>query len=1234
MKSGVYMYTYSLTPNNPYVLKKIIQNIKFSNKDLWDLNDCKIQKVLVDIDQSIWEIDIIVNKNIPIHFFKTLAVKLQQTYKISDIQFNVIYLDIELFFENNWEMFIEHISEGNSTIKHLLLNSKRNFDGKKLTLNLYGDLAEEILTAHLVIHRMRSYIKTKFNMELEIDCITEQEHYAPHKDFIDDIMTPEYIEALNNDTAKELTAKTTNIDKVMIFGKSIRENEQVISDIQDEGRNIVIAGKIVNLEVKELRTGRQLLLFDIADTTSGISCKRIFDNKETLEPILKDIKSGLYVKIKGSVQHDKYANDYIMFVDSMQRFSTNTRSDTSEIKRVELHAHTHMSNMDAVVSIKNLINTAAKWGHPSIAITDHGVVQAFPEACDVAEKAGIKMIYGMEGYLFEQDINKSNHIVILAKNPIGLKNLYKIVSLSHLKFFHRRPKVPRKILEEYREGLLFGSACEAGELIQAIINGESDDKLLEIARFYDYLEIQPIGNNEFLIRNGKIQDEDGLRKINLKVAEIAEKLKLPLVATCDVHFLNPEDEIYRRILMTGKGFSDADHQPPLYLRTTEEMLQEFAYLGKEKAIDAVINNTRLIADKIENFKPIPDELYSPQIPGAEEQIKSMAYTKAKTLYGDELPKIVKDRLESELNSIIGHGFAVLYLIAHKLVKKSLDDGYLVGSRGSVGSSFVATMTDITEVNPLPPHWLCPKCKYSEFIIDGSYGGGFDLPDKNCPRCNEKLIKNGHDIPFAVFMGFHGDKVPDIDLNFSGDYQPVAHKYTEELFGKDNVFRAGTIATIADKTAYGYISKYFSDAEGRLTVRKAYANSLVDGCTGVKRTTGQHPGGIMVVPRDMDVHHFTPIQHPADDKNSTTITTHFDYHSISSRLVKLDILGHDDPTVIKMLEDLTGRDPLTIPLDDPETMSLFSSTKALNVTPEELGSVTGTYGIPEFGTKFVRQMLDDTKPKTFSELVRISGFSHGTDVWLNNAQDLIKNGIAKVSEAISARDDIMMYLIHKGVDPSLSFKTMESVRKGKGIKTEDVEKLRTHNIPEWYIESCQKIKYMFPKAHAVAYVMMAYRIAYCKVHYPLAFYAAYFSVRATEFDADIISKGKVFVKDKLKEFEEMGNGLSVKEKGLQTVLEMALEMYLRGYSLEKVDIRNSAPEKFIILKNSLLPPLASLEGVGVSAANNIAIAREDKEFTSIEDLKNRAKISKTAIDVLKMHGCLNHLPETDQIILFG
>ena len=1220
------MYTYSITPKKPYLLGQIVQNTKLQNLKIEALEKCKVDQILIDIDASVWKINVLATQGIAMESFIDLAEKIQTVYKIKTVYFDVQYLDLELYLENKWECFADEIAEENTTIKHLLLNSKRNFDGKKLVLELFGDLAEEILTAHLVIQRMRNFIETRFHTDFEIECITNREEDLRQEDFIDDIMTPEYMEALKNDTTKETVNKAISIDKLNIFGKLIREDAQNISEIQDEGRNIIIAGKIVNLEIKELRTGRQLLLFDIADSTSGLSCKKIFDNKETIVSIMAELKIGLYVKLKGNVQHDKYANDYIMFVDHMQKSFIDTRSDAAEIKRVELHAHTHMSNMDAVVSIKNLINTAAKWGHPAIAITDHGVVQAFPEACDVAAKAGIKVIYGMEGYLFEHDINKSNHIVILAKNPIGLKNLYKIVSLSHLKFFHRRPKVPRKILEEYREGLLFGSACEAGELIQAIINGESDEELLKIAKFYDYLEIQPIGNNEFLIRNEKIADENGLRKINLKVAEIAEKLNLPLVATCDVHFLNPEDEIYRRILMAGKGFSDADHQPPLYLRTTEEMLEEFSYLGKEKAIDAVINNTRLIADKIEQFKPIPDELYSPQIPGAEEQIKSMAYTKAKLLYGDVLPKIV--------NSIIGHGFAVLYLIAHKLVKKSLDDGYLVGSRGSVGSSFVATMTDITEVNPLPPHWLCPNCKHSEFIDDGSYGGGFDLPDKQCPICNEKLIKNGHDIPFAVFMGFHGDKVPDIDLNFSGDYQPVAHKYTEELFGKDNVFRAGTIATIADKTAYGYVSKYFSDAEGRLSVRKAYANSLVDGCTGVKRTTGQHPGGIMVIPRDMDVHHFTPIQHPADDKNSTTITTHFDYHSISSRLVKLDILGHDDPTVIKMLEDLTGRDPLTIPLDDAETMSLFSSTEALKVSPEELGSTTGTYGIPEFGTKFVRQMLDDTKPKTFSELVRISGFSHGTDVWLNNAQDLIRNGIAKVSEAISARDDIMMYLIHKGVDPSLSFKTMESVRKGKGIKTEDVEKLRTHNIPEWYIDSCQKIKYMFPKAHAVAYVMMAYRIAYCKVHYPLAFYAAYFSVRATEFDADIISKGKVFIKDKLKSFEELGNGLSVKEKGLQTVLEMALEMYLRGYSLEKVNLDASGPEKFIILENSLLPPLASLEGVGNAAAKNIALAREEKAFTSIEDLKNRAKISKTAIDILRAHGCLNHLPETDQIILFG
>lgn len=1222
------MHTYCIVPKNHHDFWTLMNNMPFNDTEKNFLKYCKIKHVEIDPKTKSWEIILSTKTRLSNALLEMISKQLIAKCGIRKVFIEQDVANLESYLEHNWPKLVSKISGGNPTVIHLLMNAKRYFDGNKLTLEFFGDLAAEIIAAHSIVNSINKLIKDEFHSAYEVECITsaDEENEIPHED---DLMTPEYRDAIN-DSAKSIETKIAA--SPIVFGRNIKEAPQPIKDIQDEGRNMVIEGKLITFETRELRSGRYLLTFDVADADDGLSCKTFFEEKDKFDKAVAGLSKGMAVKVKGSVQFDKYANELVMFTDSMYRREMVSREDNAPLKRVELHAHTHMSNMDAVISVKNLVSTAAKWGHPAVAITDHGVVQAFPEAHDIAAKAKIKIIYGMEGYLFEHDINRANHIVLLAKNPIGLRNLYKIVSLSHLKFLHRTPRVPRKIISEYREGLIVGSACEAGELIQAILNGSDDETLLKIASFYDYLEIQPIGNNAFLVREGKVKDDNALRKINLKVCQLAEKLKLPLVATCDVHFLNPEDEVYRRILMAGKGFSDADNQPPLYLRTTDEMLAEFSYLGKEKALEAVIHNPRKIADMVESFKPIPDELYSPQIPGAEEEIKTMSYTKAKLMYGENLPEVVVKRLEMELNSIIGHGFAVLYFIAHKLVKKSLDDGYLVGSRGSVGSSFVATMTDITEVNPLPPHWRCPNCKFSEFILDGSYGGGFDLPNKNCPACETLLIKDGHDIPFAVFMGFDGDKVPDIDLNFSGDYQPIAHKYTEELFGKDNVFRAGTIATIADKTAYGYVKNYFS--EKGITPRNAYINSLVVGCTGVKRTTGQHPGGIMVIPRDMDVHHFTPIQRPADDKNTTTITTHFDYHSISSRLVKLDILGHDDPTVIKMLEDLTHRDPKTIPFDDAETMSLFSSTKALNVTAVELGSKTGTYGIPEFGTKFVRQMLEDTKPKTFSELVRISGFSHGTDVWLNNAQDLIRNGTAKLSEAISARDDIMMYLIHKGVDPLLSFKTMEGVRKGKGIKGDAVAKLRESAVPEWYIESCQKIKYMFPKAHAVAYVMMAYRIAYCKVHYPLAFYAAYFTVRANEFDASIIAQGKEVIRHLLADFDQKGNAISVKEKGLQTVLEIALEMYLRGYFLEKVDLYRSDAEKFIIHEKSLLPPLAALEGVGVAAAKNIVIARTNHEFSSIDDLKTRSSISKTAIDILREHGCLEGLSESDQMKLFG
>ncbi|WP_371369050.1 DNA polymerase III PolC-type [Sporomusa rhizae] len=1226
------MSSYCIIPENCQSFFQFVEQLPIDGGNRESLKKARVKKVEIDSSAKTWAIHVAAAKPIPEQLFGAISQHLCQKCGLTKVVFSLEVKELKKYLTENWRQFVEYITQGHYGTKHLLLNASWSYDEETLTIETVGDLSTAILAERGVERAIKAFVLKEFDCVCEVNFTTSIVEEPLECD--DALLTPEYKEALIEAAAPQDKPKAN--ESPIIFGRNIRgaaDSVQPIQAIQEEARNVILAGQIINHELKELKSGRFLLTFDLVDSTDGISGKVFFDNKEQYEKSAGLIKNGMWVTVKGTVQYDRFANELTLFADSMCRGEKAAeRQDTATVRRVELHAHTRMSALDAVVSAKNLVKTAAKWGHPAVAITDHGVVQAFPEAYEEASGLGIKVIYGMEGYLFEDDINQARHIIILAQNNVGLRNLYRLVSISHLRYLHRTPRIPRAILDEHREGLLLGSACEAGEVIHAMIQGASQEELIKIASYYDYLEIQPTGNNEFLLRKGKIADEEGLRDINRKVCEIGETLNKPVVATCDVHFLNPEDEVYRRILMAGQGFDDADKQPPLFFRTTDEMLNEFTYLGPEKAYEVVVETPLKINELIESIKPIPEELYSPQIPGAEEEIKSMSYEKAESLYGTPLPEIVSQRLEYELNSIINNGFAVLYFIAHKLVKKSMDDGYLVGSRGSVGSSFVATMTGITEVNPLPPHWRCAECKHSEFITDGSYGGGFDLPDKLCPRCQTKMIKNGHDIPFAVFMGFHGDKVPDIDLNFSGDYQPVAHKYTEELFGRDNVFRAGTIATIAEKTAYGFVKNYLNE-KGQVS-RNAHINRLLGGCTGVKRTTGQHPGGIMVVPRDMDVHHFTPIQYPADDKNSSTITTHFDYHSISSRLVKLDILGHDDPTVIRMLEDLTGIDAKTIPFDDAETMSLFSVTTAINLTPEQLNSTVATFGIPEFGTKFVRQMLEDTKPKTFSELVRISGFSHGTDVWLNNAQDLIKNGTAKLSEAISARDDIMVYLIHKGVEPSVAFKIMEGVRKGKGIKPDDVEKMRAQNVPDWYIESCQKIKYMFPKAHAVAYVMMAFRIAYCKIHYPLAFYASYFTVRADDFDADLIVKGEKVIKAELTALEEKGNAMSTKEKSIHTILEMAYEMYLRGFSFSKVDLYKSDAAKFQIVENGLLPPLGSLQGVGGSAAQNIVAARKNTTFSSIEDLRSRSRVSKTVIDILKKHGCLEGLDDTNQIMLFA
>ena len=838
--------------------------------------------------------------------------------------------------------------------------------------------------------------------------------------------------------------------------------------------------------------------------------------------------------------------------------------------------------------------------------------------------------------------SSSYHAIILAKNDLGRTHLYKLISESHLNYFSRHPRIPKSLVNKYREGLILGSACEAGELYRALLDGQSEDQIARIVSFYDYLEIQPVGNNKFMIASEKIRNvnsEEDIRNLNRKVVELGEQFRKPVAATCDVHFLDPEDEFYRRIIMAGKGFADADDQAPLYLHTTEEMLEEFSYLGSDKAYEVVVKNTNMIADMIETIAPVRPDKCPPVIENSDVTLRNICYNRAHELYGENLPQIVEERLERELKSIIGNGFAVMYIIAQKLVWKSVEDGYLVGSRGSVGSSFVATMAGITEVNPLSPHYYCSKCHYVDFDEEDvkAYAGkaGIDMPDKVCPNCGELLHKDGFDIPFETFLGFKGDKEPDIDLNFSGEYQSKAHKYTEVIFGAGQTFRAGTIGTLADKTAYGLAAKYFEE-RGK-NKRKSELERLALGCTGVRRSTGQHPGGIVVLPLGQDINSFTPVQHPANDMETDTVTTHFDYHSIDHNLLKLDILGHDDPTMIRMLQDLTGIDPTTIPLDGKDVMSLFQNTSALGIEPEDIGGCQlGALGIPEFGTDFAMAMVIDAKPTSFSDLVRISGLSHGTDVWVGNAQDLIKSGVATISTAICTRDDIMLYLIQMGVESSLAFTIMESVRKGKGLKPEWIDEMKANNVPQWYIDSCLKIKYMFPKAHAAAYVMMAWRIAYCKIHYPLAYYGAFFSIRAKAFSYEVMCQGRANLERHIEEYKRKvaaNEKLSNKDKDAYSDMRIVQEMYARGYEFAKIDIFKAHSRLFQILDGKLMPSLTSIEGMGEKAADAVMEAAKNGPFLSKDDFKQRTKVSQTVTDLMDRLGLLGDLPESNQISLF-
>ena len=1311
--------------------------------------------------------------------------------------------------ETDWSCLLAKIKEKLPAVYGWLSTAAPEpYGNDGLRLKVTGTLAIEFLK------RREEKLQDFFRQE------TGKRYFFSYEVVKEERETPNLEEKMRREAlaaVKSLSLAKKNQKEEVLLGKKIRGKPLSIKELPEEG-TAVTEGKVFKAETRSLKSGKTMSLFMITDFTSSLTVKIFPRNTQDPAP---GIKEGLWLRVRGKIRYDEFQKEPVMIAQSIQVISPRLPRDEAEEKRVELHLHTKMSAMDSVVELEEAVKLAASWGHTALAVTDHGVVQAFPEAAQLAIKYGLKIIYGMEGYLvndeeplvanpppedlwevplvipvvktvvsgrhktlsefaairvengevvgeftglepsapnqtettaeipggdspadrvfqdfldfagnavlvvhpsgwdflaskiqsftaeeyrppvldilnlcrtlrphlknnnlktlagefgvtvdgtdkilaeaevfwkitqkaftlcrekgitgwrqldsLRQSTNldqlPSYHILLLVRNMTGLSNLYRLVSESHLRFFRRHPRIPKSLLAGHREGLLLGTACESGELFSTLLKGGEGERIKEIVKFYDFLEIQPLGNNDFLLREGKLTREE-LMEINRHICRLGEEYNKPVVATGDVHFLRPDDEVFRRVLMAGQGYNDADRQAPLYFRSTEEMLAEFSYLSPETARKVVVENPAGLAESMEELSPVPEEFSPPEIPGAGEEIRQMAYSKARELYGDPLPSRVREQLEWELKSIIEHGYAVIFLIAHKLVKKSLEDGYLVGSRGSVGSSLVATMCGITKVNPLPAHYLCPNCRYCEFPETGRQLSGIDLPPKDCPECGTALQKDGHDIPFATFMGFEGDKEPDIDLNFSGEYQAEVHRYTEELFGKDRVFRAGTISTLAEKTAFGFVRGYVD--ERSLNLKNTEINRLVKGCSRVKRTTGQHPGGMMVVPAGREIYDFTPVQYPANDREAEWITTHFDYRSLSGRMVKLDILGHDDPTVLKMLSDLTGINPSTIPLDDPPTMKLFSSAEPLGLNVEELGFDLGTLGIPEFGTEFVRQMLAKTKPSTFSELVYISGLSHGTGVWLGNAQELIEKGVATLSEVISTRDDIMNYLIHKGIPPRKAFGLMEQVRKGKGLSPGDIRILEENAVPDWYIEACRKIKYMFPKAHAVAYVMMAFRIAYFKVHHPEAFYASYFTVRADEFDAELMLRSTAEIQETMRELKKKGNEASAREKNLFTILEIVREALLRGIRFLPVDLYQSDPVRFLMTPDGLRVPLVSLPGLGENAAWYLEQARREKDFFSVEDLKTRAHLSSAVIDVLEKHGCLKGLPAKNQLSLF-
>src|SRR5690625_3609549 len=1396
----------------------------------------QIVKLTVYRETKRWHFTFEVERILPIEVYRTFLDHLRETFHhLATVEVTIHVNDESCdkqTIEQYWEYFITQLENILPTHRETLQNVKEIND-RTLIFHVKTE-AEKASLQKRIVPLFAKY-KERVGLSsysLQFDVHTEQgEIDSFRQQTIEE--DKQYVMQAVQEMNKRANKKEKQVQERLKIEYNIQEEPVPLETIIEEERRITVQRYVFSAEVRKLRSERSLLLVKITNYTDSLEIK-MFSRNEEAEQLFHLVKKGMWIKARGRIQTDQYSNELTMMANDMEEVSVTVKQDDAEEKRVELHAHTTMSQLDAVVSPSRLIERAASWGHEAIAITDHSVAQAFPEAHFAAQKHDIKVIYGIEanivddgvpiiyneqslpldettyvvfdvettglssvydtiielaavkvkngeiidrferfanphrplpkkiieitnitddmlkdapevddvlkdfhewvgesvfvahnasfdigflnlGYekinydrvnnvvidtlelarflypnlrnhrlntlckhldveltkhhraiydaeatgnvflkmiaeLHEKEIfqidelndhldendsykrSRPFHCTILVQNETGLKNLYKLISQSLTDYFYRVPRIPRSLLTKLRDGLLIGSACDEREIFDALLS-KSVDEVEELAHFYDFLEVHPPEIYAPLIEREVVQTEAQILDIIRNVVTLGERTSIPVVATGNVHYVEEHEKQYREILIASQKGNPLNRVtlPNTPFRTTNEMLVQFEFLGMEKAHELVVDNSQQIADMIEDIAPLKKDLYTPTIEGAEEEVRNLTYKTAGNIYGTPLPEIVESRIEKELKSIIGHGFAVIYLISHKLVKKSLIDGYLVGSRGSVGSSLVATMTEITEVNPLPAHYVCTNCHYNEFFTDGSYASCFDLPDKDCPKCATSLKKDGQDIPFETFLGFKGDKVPDIDLNFSGEYQPNAHNYTKELFGEDYVFRAGTIGTIATKTAYGYVKGYSSDKN--IHFKGAEVDRLVHGCEGVKRTTGQHPGGIIVVPNEMEIYDFTPIQFPADDRNSEWKTTHFDYRSIEDNLLKLDILGHDDPTVIRMLQDLSGIEPSTIPLDDEEVMGIFSSPAPLGVTAEDIDCATGTLGVPEFGTSFVRQMLEETRPNTFAELVIISGLSHGTDVWLGNAQELINSGTCEIGDVIGCRDDIMVYLMQQGLEASLAFTIMESVRKGRGLQDEWVVEMQKNGVPDWYIESCKKIQYMFPKPHAAAYVLMAVRIAYFKVHYPIYFYAAYFSIRAADFELDTMVRGPEALRKRISEIKEKGNDAPPKERSLMTVLEVANEMWMRGFSFQKVDLYRSSATDFIVEGDSLIPPFNAVDGLGTNAALNIVKAREQGEFLSKEDLRERSKISKTVLQYLDTHGCLDGMEEENQLSLF-